>query len=54
MIRRLIGQAAPYATAFYFVIWLAAQASAEFIHFRDLLLPLTIAFSVATVAHLGA
>ena len=54
MIRRLIGQAAPYATAFYFVIWLAAQASAEFIHLRDLLLPLAIAFSVATVAHLGA
>ncbi len=49
-----IGQAAPYATAAYFVVWLAAQASAEFIHPRDLLLPLGIAFGVGAAVHLGA
>ena len=48
-----IGQAAPYATGAYFVLFLAAQASAEFIQPSDLVVPLVIACGVAAAAHLG-
>jgi hypothetical protein len=54
VIKLPIGFAAPYAAAAYFVIWLAAQASSEFIRPSDLVAPLAIAFAVAGAAHLGA
>jgi hypothetical protein len=51
---RAIGQAAPYATGAYFVLFLAAQASAEFIRPSDLVVPLLITCGVSAAAHLGA
>lgn len=51
-IERLTGQAAPYITAAYFVLFLAAQASAEFVQPGDLVLPLALAGAVAGIGHL--
>jgi|GEM_PF-1266417 len=54
MVKLTIGQAAPYAVGTYFVLFLAAQANAEFIQPGDLLLPLVIAGGVSAAAHLLA
>lgn len=54
MTKGAIGQLAPYATAAYFVLFLAAQASAEFIKPGDLVVPMAIALAVAAAAHLGS